>query len=44
LRAFCQDKLARFKIPQAVAFLPDLPKNATGKIDRKTLQAQAERV
>jgi len=36
--AFCQDKLARFKIPKAVVFLDELPKNATGKIDRKVLQ------
>jgi fatty-acyl-CoA synthase len=35
---FCGGKLARFKIPKAVVILPELPKNATGKIDRKALK------
>lgn len=38
LAAFCQEKLARFKTPKSFVFLPDLPKNATGKIDRQALK------
>lgn len=38
LLEFCQGKLARFKIPKSVVFLPDLPKNDTGKINRKALE------
>jgi len=34
---FCGDHLARFKIPRSVVFLPALPKNDTGKINRKAL-------
>jgi fatty-acyl-CoA synthase len=36
--SFCEGKLARFKIPQSAVILPELPKNATGKIDRKALK------
>lgn len=35
----CQKKLAKFKVPQAVRFLKELPQNDTGKIDRKALWA-----
>jgi len=38
LIGFCQDKLARFKIPKFVVFLKELPKNDTGKIDRRALK------
>jgi len=37
---YCQDKLARFKIPRSIVFMDELPKNATGKIDRKALKVQ----
>jgi fatty-acyl-CoA synthase len=37
LKAFCQGKLARFKIPKHLEIRQELPKNATGKIDRKQL-------
>jgi fatty-acyl-CoA synthase len=38
LLEFCQGKLARFKIPKSVIFLPALPKNDTGKINRMELK------
>ncbi|MEL7221887.1 MAG: hypothetical protein AAGJ93_11250 [Bacteroidota bacterium] len=38
LKAFCQQKLAKFKVPKYFRFLPELPKNDTGKIDRKALE------
>ncbi|MFK8103701.1 MAG: long-chain fatty acid--CoA ligase, partial [Saprospiraceae bacterium] len=35
--AYCQDKLARFKIPKRISFVEQLPISATGKINRKQL-------
>ena len=32
LAAYCQDRLARFKYPRHVRFVPELPKGATGKV------------
>ncbi len=34
---FCRSRLARFKVPKHVTFLEEIPKNDTGKIDRKGL-------
>ena len=39
LRAFCQEGLARYKYPRWVQFVDDLPKTATGKIQRFKLRA-----
>ncbi|MEM1121791.1 MAG: long-chain fatty acid--CoA ligase [Bacteroidota bacterium] len=36
--AFCQDQLATFKVPKHIVFLDELPKNGTGKIDKKMLR------
>ncbi|MCS6930042.1 MAG: long-chain fatty acid--CoA ligase [Saprospiraceae bacterium] len=36
---FCADRLAKYKIPKYFVFLDALPKNDTGKIDRKALKA-----
>jgi long-chain acyl-CoA synthetase len=41
LRRFLQERIAAYKVPEAIRFLPDLPKGATGKVDRKTLRAWA---
>src|SRR5262249_56137188 len=41
LIAFCQSRLAKYKCPREVRFLPSLPKNAVGKIMRKELRALA---
>jgi fatty-acyl-CoA synthase len=38
LKAFCLKNLAKFKIPKTFIFLPELPKNDTGKINRKVLR------
>ena len=35
---YCQVKLAKFKIPKYFEFLKEIPKNDTGKIDRKLLK------
>ncbi len=34
IRAFAADKIATYKIPKSVDFWPDLPKGATGKMQR----------
>ena len=40
LAAFCQTRLARYKIPKSFVFVASLPKTAAGKIDKKVLQEQ----
>jgi acyl-CoA synthetase (AMP-forming)/AMP-acid ligase II len=37
---FCRDKLAGFKRPKRVILMPELPKNASGKILKRELKAQ----
>ena len=39
--AYCRDKLARFKAPKTIVFT-ELPKTATGKIQKFKLRAQSE--
>lgn len=39
--AFCEGKLARYKIPKFIEFVESLPKSDTGKIDRKALRNKA---
>jgi long-chain acyl-CoA synthetase len=37
LREFARDRLADYKLPEKIWFLPDLPKGLTGKLDRRAL-------
>ncbi|SMQ72928.1 long-chain acyl-CoA synthetase [Bacillus sp. OV166] len=37
---FCQDKLAKYKLPKQVEFMKELPKNSTGKILRRALRIE----
>lgn len=37
--SFCNDKLAKYKIPRQVEFVAELPKNSTGKILRRSLRS-----
>ena len=37
VRAYVKANLARFKVPRDVEFVPELPRNATGKVLRNTL-------
>ncbi len=37
LRAFCAERLAAFKVPKAVEFVPELPRTASGKLLRHRL-------
>ncbi|HVO10038.1 MAG TPA: AMP-binding protein [Vicinamibacteria bacterium] len=41
LRAFCREKLAPFKVPRRIRFVPDLPKTMVGKVLRRVLVEQA---
>jgi acyl-coenzyme A synthetase/AMP-(fatty) acid ligase len=34
LRDFCSERLAGFKVPRKIVFLPEIPKGATGKLQR----------
>jgi benzoate-CoA ligase len=38
LRAFVKDKIAPYKYPRWIDFVPELPKTATGKIQRFKLR------
>lgn len=40
LKEFCRQKMASFKSPRLVQFVPDLPKTGQGKIDKRALIAQ----
>jgi acyl-CoA synthetase (AMP-forming)/AMP-acid ligase II len=41
---FCRQRLASFKKPEVIRFLPELPKNPMGKVLRRELRAQVEGV
>ncbi|MCW5770783.1 MAG: long-chain fatty acid--CoA ligase [Rhodospirillaceae bacterium] len=41
LAAHCRANLAKYKIPAAIEIVPELPKTAVGKIDKKALQPRA---
>jgi long-chain acyl-CoA synthetase len=43
LLAHCRARLASYKVPRLVEFVPDLPKTSTGKIMRRALVAGAAR-
>ena len=37
LIAHCREHLAAFKVPKAIRFVPQIPRSATGKIQRRRL-------
>jgi acyl-CoA synthetase (AMP-forming)/AMP-acid ligase II len=39
LREFCRERLAGFKVPKAITLVPELPRNAQGKLLRRELNA-----
>ena len=43
LRAFVKDKIAPYKYPRWIDFVPELPKTATGKIQRFRLRELANK-
>jgi long-chain acyl-CoA synthetase len=42
LRAFCRERLGRHQVPKRFEIMPELPKNATGKILKRQLRKQGE--
>ena len=44
LRAFARESLAHFKVPSAFHFVSELPKTATGKIQKFVLRGRARRL
>ncbi len=40
LKAWVKDNLARYKVPRDVVFLDELPRNATGKVLKRDLDAE----
>ena len=40
LKAWCQDKLAKFKVPTQIEFRSELPKTTVGKVLRRELVRQ----
>jgi fatty-acyl-CoA synthase len=44
LREFARVRLAHFKVPSAYFFIPELPKTATGKIQKFVLRKQASAI
>jgi len=39
LRGYCAEQLAKYKVPALIEFVPELPKTATGKVDKKRLRS-----
>jgi acyl-CoA synthetase (AMP-forming)/AMP-acid ligase II len=39
IKGYVKDNLARYKVPREVVFLPELPRNATGKVLKRELTA-----
>ena len=37
LVAWCKDRLAGYKVPRSVVLVDSLPRNATGKVDKRLL-------
>ena len=42
LVSFCKERLASFKKPEKIVFLPELPRNPLGKVLKKDLKQQLE--
>ena len=40
LVAFCEERLARYKLPKSIHFIAELPRNAAGKVLRRELRDQ----
>ena len=43
IEAYCQSQLARFKVPKYFRQLDEIPKNDTGKVDKRLLEQWADR-
>lgn len=43
IQKYCESRLVSYKVPKSIAFLPELPKNTTGKILRRSLKNHIEK-
>jgi fatty-acyl-CoA synthase len=43
LKSFVRERLARYKVPREIAFVDELPRTSTGKLQRRKLGALHER-
>jgi acyl-CoA synthetase (AMP-forming)/AMP-acid ligase II len=43
LVAFCREEMANFKVPRRITFVDELPRTASGKVQKFRLRAIAER-
>lgn len=43
IRAFCEGKIAHFKIPRYIKFVDEFPMTATGKVQKYVMREQAGR-
>ncbi len=43
LQIFCAQRIAGYKVPQVIEFLPELPKNAMGKVVKRELKGVIQR-
>lgn len=41
IKTFCEDKLARYKMPKVLEFVPSIPRNAAGKVLKNCLRSTA---
>ena len=41
LKAFCRERLAAYKVPDRVEIVAEIPRTATGKVQRRALEAAA---
>jgi len=44
LKAYCQANMSRYKVPKEIEFLPELPKNSTGKVLIQALKDRSARL
>jgi long-chain acyl-CoA synthetase len=42
LRAWCRERLGRYQVPRRIHIVPELPKNAAGKVMKRQLRKQGE--
>lgn len=40
IKAYLRERIAKYKVPEKVYFVPEIPKTVNGKVDKKTLRAQ----
>lgn len=44
IQSLLAQKLAKYKLPRAIVFLPELPRNAMGKVQKNALREDFLRV